>query len=810
VLDDDQYARAYVHTKISDWRPLSDYATLGTAFKGHEGTVNVNGGSIFIGWPQGSTPQQGEAIGMVLDLGGSTVTGGYSLYAKVTRYLEVARMTLASGSAGYLTSFGSTPTLPIIGSGGTSAATIPSWAVSTAYTAGQLVQRNVSGGLATMFQCLRAHTSAAGNIPDLYADPWTDRQAYAVNAIVNQGGLTYQTLTGISTLADSLIAPGTIAAAGKWTDITASAYWAPVVPPISYFVASAATASGLQTIANLSYASLQTYGIAYGSGYGRSTSVRDYLQSHYTGSPVSAAFKATGYFDTLFSFSGAPRFVVVVAYINRFAQAPLANQYGAQFEQVSVYGKPSYSSGPLDSTLRATGSPATAAHFAAALTPAITADQVISDAVSSGGSDLTANTPTAPTTTLSHVVTDGHKTPREMIDSVNAYHGWITRVNENKQLTFKSRPTVPIAQLGKASGYDFTDQAASSGADVYSRIIVEGQDYQGAALRVVRTAAQLASAIQISAAGASTITAAQQAGIKIVDRLSGIALNPINAGIKTTTTVQSTLFAASAIFRAGVTYVLTGTFTYSGATGATYPQGLQITFGRDGYCVPSGRSTLTNTALTVAGTGTNSPTIYGNANGSDVGPFAFQILWTPENDQDWTSGSVLTFSTTNGNSGVGGDTTPSIRIGKNDPTNATAADPAIWIRSSTLAEMRGIRRSYQLQVPGVQTIATLAAIGDAWLFDHFRAQFRGTVQISGPNAARSFTTGDPIHPAALLLQTGELLQLTDRVDPDTGQVGRDARIAAVNYDHDSETANVELDNRRDNLQTFLNRLSIGQ
>ena len=575
-------------------------------------------------------------------------------------------------------------------------------------------------------------------------------------------------------------------------------------------MASSTNAGGLQTIANLSYASLQSYGIPYGSGYGRSPAVRDYLQSHYTGSPTSPAFKTAGYFDTVFTFSGATRFIVIVAYINRYAQAPLANQYGAQFEQISVYGKPSYSSNPFDSTLRAAGSPALAAQFTSALTPSITADLVIADAVTSGGSDLTANTPTAPTTVLSHVVTDGHKTPREMIDTVNAYHGWITRVNENKQLTFKPRPTTPIAQLDKSSGYDFTDQASSSGADVYSRIIVDGQDYQGGALRVVRTAAQLASAIQISAAGASTITAAQQAGIKIIDRPSGIALNPINGGIKTTTTVQSTLFSANAIFRAGVTYVLTGTFTYSGATGATYPQGLQITFGRDGYCVPSGRSLSTNTALTVAGNGTNSPTVYGNANGSDVGPFAFQILWTPETDQDWTSGSVFTFSTTNGNSGVGGDTTPSIRIGKNDTSNATAADPSIQIRSSTLAEMRGIRRSYQLQVPGVQTTATLAAIGDAWLFDHFRAQFRGTVQITGPNAARTFTTGDPIHPSALLLQTGELLQLTDRIDPDTGQVGRDARIAAVQYDHDSETASVELDNRRDNLQTFLSRLQIGQ
>ena len=126
--------------------------------------------------------------------------------------------------------------------------------------------------------------------------------------------------------------------------------------------------------------------------------------------------------------------------------------------------------------------------------------------------------------------------------------------------------------------------------------------------------------------------------------------------------------------------------------------------------------------------------------------------------------------------------------------------------AATLAEARGLRKTFNLSVPGVQTTTTLAAIGDAWLYDHLRAQFRGNITTTGPTAIRQHATGDPVHPSRLLLQAGELIRLNDRIDPDTGQVGRDARIASVSYDHEAESCTLELDNRRENLQALLARL----
>ena len=785
VLDDDQYARTYVHRKLSEWRPLSDYATLTGDWQGHGGQVNTGGAKVFMGWPEGSKPQKNQLIGLVLDTGGSGLTTGYSMYARATRMLEVGRRTLATGQTGYLTTFGTSSTGSIITS---ATATIPAWNSATAYTTNTIVERN-----GNVYYALRGSTNVD---PATHLDPWMDRTTYSVNKIVWYGSDFYQCNTGV-TFSDSLTSPDKSA---NWTPY--SGYWRVFTPPISYKVFTSSSVAGLQTLANLagSSSTITDATNIYGLGNGRNITTRDRLVSAYTGSPTTSAYQSTGYFDVQGSSTLAPeRFIVIVAKMENYAITALTTPYGLNFEKIVVYGKDSYSNYSFANRF-VNG---TQSEYDSAQTPVITAADVISDAVTAGGSDLTASVPTSPSLQLQHVVTDGLKTPREIVDQVNAYHGWITRVDENKQLVFKSRPTVPTVQLGKWSGYDFTNQAVSSGQDVYSRVIVEGQSESGGALRVARTAAQLASAVQISSSGSSTVTAAQQAGIKIVDRATSIKFNPTNLSIKSNATTYSTVSAFS-IYRAGVTYVLTGTFSFDQTTTLSYPQSLVITCGRDGYTTVNARSTTNGQALTVSSS-SNTATMQGSSN--DLGPFAFTILWTPDTDQDFTSGYAFTFQNLNVSTGVGGDTTPSIRVGKADTSSAKATDPAIATRSATLAELRGIRRTYNLQVPGVQTTATLAAIGDAWLFDHFRAQFRGTVAITGPQALRQFTTGDPVHPSRLLLQAGELIQLTDRIDPDTGQLGRDARIAAVQYTHDDETCSIELDNRRDNLQTFLNRLA---
>jgi hypothetical protein len=82
------------------------------------------------------------------------------------------------------------------------------------------------------------------------------------------------------------------------------------------------------------------------------------------------------------------------------------------------------------------------------------------------------------------------------------------------------------------------------------------------------------------------------------------------------------------------------------------------------------------------------------------------------------------------------------------------------------------------------------------------------LSVSSPGGVRHLTSASPVHPHRLLLHTQQLVRLTDRVDPDTGALGRDGRIAAVSYNHDSETAEVSIDNERGNFDALLARLGV--
>jgi hypothetical protein len=810
VLDDDQYSRTYVHRKLSDWQPLSDFVTLSGDWTGHEGIGQSSAGNVQMLWPEGSKPQANQLIGMVLDTGGSGISTGYSLYAHFTRFTEVARKALATGNSGFLSTFGPSATSPYYA---TSAATIPTYSSGSAYSSTAVVELN-----GQIYYALRA--VPAGNSPQYSAFPWENRKTYAVGNIVwTSPGTFYQLTTALNSFAASLVHPSQ---SSNWT--TYSGYWQPYQPPVGIHIFTASSTAGLQTIAGLTGSYLyNNYSIVHGYGQCRTVSSQPYnntqklnsaflpstsaFASTYGGSTTTTAFASTGYLDSYaygagnVSTSDYPeRFIVLVACMRDYAQVALPSQYGYQFDAISVFGDDSLSQYGLAN--RSIGN--VGYWNGTSLKSSLTADTVIKDALISGNTPLTTNVSTAPSLQIPHATTNGMSTPREMIDQANSYHGWITRVNENKELVFKSRPTVPVVQLGKWSGYDFTNQAVTSGQDVYSRVVVDGQSETGGTIRVGRTAAQLASAVQLSTSAGSSLTDDQRALIRVQDRATGYVFNPTNGPAKVNASDKT--FVVPGIYRAGVTYVIKGTFVYQNATSSSYPQALTLSVGRDGYCVASGTSTATGTTLSTSGTGTNKVTVYGVNNGVETGPFAVQVLWTPDTDQDWTTGNLLSFNVLNGNFGAG-DTTPSCYLGLYSNTDARSRDWSISIRSATLAEMRGIRKTYQLNVPGVQTAATLAAIGDAWLYDHFRAQFKGTVSCSGGQALRQFSTGDAVHPSRMLLQTGELVQLTDRVDPDTGQLGRDARIAAVTYTHDDESVSLELDNRRDNLQTFLNRLA---
>lgn len=126
--------------------------------------------------------------------------------------------------------------------------------------------------------------------------------------------------------------------------------------------------------------------------------------------------------------------------------------------------------------------------------------------------------------------------------------------------------------------------------------------------------------------------------------------------------------------------------------------------------------------------------------------------------------------------------------------------------SSSLLTRQGFTRTATLNVTAAVTASAAQTLGDVWLGEYSTPKFKGTATFTGPGSVRTIG-GATLHPSQLLHYGGRLLRVPV-VDPATGGWTRDCLIKSVTYDHDSETATVELDNERGNFQTLLNRYGV--
>ena len=725
-LDDDQINKTYANRVVADWKAIGDLTPVGDDWI-NDGTVDIQDGNIFMGWKKGSQPSSSAILGIVLDLGSDEDSEGLTLLAAGRAHTGNIRSN-ANPSAGgpMLNDF-------LQNAGGT----VSNWVSGTAYPADAIV-----------------------------IDTLDSNRAY-----LNTSGGTLPAGAARTTRPHSDTHP----------------YWSMVTPPQFLMAFGCPDEAALNTLANTDAATVfATYGVHWltqpangapilrGSGNDLTTiggTVTDQRS-------LSMAMALTG-------TARATRYVVLIMGLTWPASQVLTAEYGIHFTLLSTFNKAAYGtsvstavSSQLDSDVRA------------ACVSNLKASDAIADAISSGAPQLDTSLITATSTPIQHLVTDGYKTPREIMDEANAYHGWITRVDELGRLIFKPQPTVPLTTVGSASGYEFTDQATTSGDDIYSRVIVEAQGVSGDNTRVARSSAQLATSTALTTAGATTLTADQAATIKLRTMTSDVqsSYTHYDAYVPTFPTLTGK-------FRAGVTYLITGSMQSKFAAGP--PEGsLAFTVGDNGFLTGTAVRSDTGAAVTVTISG-NTATIPNTA--GNLNPIHFRLLYTPDMDQDASGQSVF----------ISDIDTYVVGDYPSPPSGVTTGQLPfqIQILASTLAEARGIRRTFQLTAPGVQTVLTLAAIADAWLYTRLRAQFRGSIVCTGPTAIRQYATGDPVHPSRMLLQAGELIHLADRIDPDTGQLGRDARIVAVSYDHQTEACTISLDNRRDNLANFLTRLA---
>jgi hypothetical protein len=80
------------------------------------------------------------------------------------------------------------------------------------------------------------------------------------------------------------------------------------------------------------------------------------------------------------------------------------------------------------------------------------------------------------------------KTPREVAEMVNAYHGYRLRVSPDRYLEFVQQANRPgLVVNTNDQGVTFQDASTNSGSDVYSRVIARGQTGAGQPIKATAT-----------------------------------------------------------------------------------------------------------------------------------------------------------------------------------------------------------------------------------------------------------------------------------------------------------------------------------
>lgn len=358
---------------------------------------------------------------------------------------------------------------------------------------------------------------------------------------------------------------------------------------------------------------------------------------------------------------------------------------------------------------------------------------------------------------------DGFKTPREVIDAANALEDRETKVALDDRLCFRPRATTAVYEIGPWPGATFQDASLNSGDELYNRVVVTGTGPAAQRIVAVRVAGE--------ADDARTIATTQAPG------------NPSFA----TDTATWTASGGSTITRqvlsgtpwgqwvvSGVGQTLSESFSGTFKKGVTYRLSLIL---RE----PGGSAPLIVANLAFGLVGTDHATMSIDEDVGSGGQRTYTLAWTPHADR---TGVTLKIA------------------GSSLYVRALALSEVV----DTLIDRAHSVRTQELPIRSPLTDALARRLGDMWLARHRTTPMKGTVSVTGQGGVRRVLGGEPVHPAWLLRDTGQLLRLNDRVDPDNGGIGRDGRIAAVDYDHDTLTASISIDNDRRSFDALLERL----
>jgi hypothetical protein len=441
-----------------------------------------------------------------------------------------------------------------------------------------------------------------------------------------------------------------------------------------------------------------------------------------------------------------------------------------------------------------------------AVQPAVTASKVVGDAIAKAPLLSQRKNQIKDTSFVipSLGSIDGAQTPREYINIANSYHDNIFKVAPgSRELIFKQRPVDPSYVIGRWGGATFEDASAASSEEIYNKVIVEGDGPDGAKLRVTRYAG-----MQQTALGRTGIQSSIYNGTFVGPSTSGWSATDSTALATATTPVigtaqpslkwtpnSSTLYATLTgafnlgssrfTFKGGTTYTLSFTM----ASYYSYFPGIGFQPKVDFGALSTIDYATTPSAQTLGTGNMASPT------SAPLNDLSVSVTWTPAADTADTAVSVrLT------NDAPLDYATPGTDFYLIDDVNVTSS-------TATLVDKYQFFRTMRLQVNAPVTVATAQQLGDTFLDTHMTTPLKGNVNVTA-GGVRDYLAGDSIHPSQLLLEVGEKIHLSHRINPDTGSQGRDGDIAQVSYDHTSQTAQVSIDNQRTRFEALLARLAV--
>lgn len=413
------------------------------------------------------------------------------------------------------------------------------------------------------------------------------------------------------------------------------------------------------------------------------------------------------------------------------------------------------------------------------------ASRVVTEAATLRAPLLSTNTSmiTSTSTNLAEYAPEQARTGREHINAVDGFHGWTKKVDAFRRMNYYPKPSRAKYDSGEYSLKESSDSAGSAGAEIYNRVVVTGQDAAGNPVSVTRYPQNWEDA--------TSKLGVPNPNFTNNNVLGWVSEVPGQAQITRTTTAGE--------FETGVAGgKIVNT---SGANGYGCIAGVfnNPQFGRAYRVTMRLKSSVANKQVGIRD-------LWDEGMGTTK-----EAIWS----QGYTKVVTIGTSWTTVTYDVLPDSTQAVYGAgvklqlKNHATEAIYIDYIKFeINSATLADRRGFLKTFNLSVntmlPSDGVLA--AAIGDAWLANHSTTSFKGDVTLSGPNSLRDRLSGQPVPLYQLLADTDELIHFSDRINPDTGGMGRTARITNVTYTPLEDKAVVTLDNTRTDFETLLNRL----